>query len=285
MHRRFGRKALKWGPAVAVYALAVAAACFGGAAHASIPGPSGVIHAARSTVVADPFWQSGPASHSTRGTGYSRNWSGYVATTAGKPLTYVTAQWIEPSVTCIGNYPESVVFWVGFDVWKDATVEQGGTMAECDGPTPRYFTWWEMWPTNDIAFLAYVSPGDRIQASVTYKTSGNYVITVSDLTDGRTDSMHPKCASGLVCNRNSAEWIAESPIYLSGLANLPQWNKMVFLDGAASVRPTVDKTTVIAGFPNFPVIMTGADGNRAEPTALGPKGAGFTDKWLSEWPA
>jgi hypothetical protein len=211
---------------------------------------------------------------------YSSNWSGYVATATAK-LSYVSAEWVEPSVSCVGTYPEAAVFWVGLDGWSDDTVEQGGSEAYCDGTTPIYSLWWEMYPTNSIQTAVDIRAGDTVSASVAY-SGGSYRIVVTDLTRGAGLSELEGCAAGLTCARSSAEWIAESPSYGNQLANLPRWTRFGFSQGMASVRPDHAQTSTIAVFPNFPVTMTGAQGDRAVPTALGARGEGFSDTWESE---
>jgi len=51
-----------------------------------------------------------------------------------------------------------------FDGFNNGTVEQAGTAATCSygaDPTPSYYAWWEMYPTNNIQVAPLnVSPGD-----------------------------------------------------------------------------------------------------------------------------
>jgi hypothetical protein len=151
----------------------------------------------------------------------STNWSGYVATHAGVQLVH--ARWVVPAATCTPNDTnfQDTSFWVGIDGWADGTVEQAGTDVSC-GPhstTPTYVAWWEMYPTNAEQPEFAVSPGDHIDASVTF-ANGSYVLTVKDLTTGKSFSRTKKCGAGLTCKRTSAEWIAESPSYGTALADL-----------------------------------------------------------------
>ncbi|HEY7947004.1 MAG TPA: G1 family glutamic endopeptidase [Acidimicrobiales bacterium] len=151
----------------------------------------------------------------TPGVATSPNWSGYVAYPQFGEVSFnqVSAQWIEPAVTC----PRSnawTLFWVGFDGWPktDGTVEQGGTSAQCVNGVPQYSAFYEMWPTMAVTSLFAVSPGDLISAAVVYSTdSGQFQITVSDITSGVSQTMTESCAAGLACARTSAEWVAESP--------------------------------------------------------------------------
>jgi Peptidase A4 family len=107
-----------------------------------------------------------------------------------------------------------VSFWVGLDGNGTPTVEQAGTVAVCgDAAAPLYYkAFWEMYAGADSSGAEpfAVSPGDIIEASVTY-TSGSYVLTLSDLTTGRSFSTTQSCSATVVCKRGTAEWIVERP--------------------------------------------------------------------------
>jgi hypothetical protein len=153
----------------------------------------------------------------------SPNWSGYVAYPSAGYLsspsayegtfTQVSADWIQPSVKC----PQTnawTLFWVGFDGWpsSDAWVEQGGTSARCVKGVPQYSAFYEMWPTGAVTPMFTVKPGDQISADVLYTaTTNQFLITVTDITSGRTQTEAESCASATGCPRTSAEWVAESP--------------------------------------------------------------------------
>jgi Peptidase A4 family len=138
----------------------------------------------------------------------SENWSGYAATSA-KAFTYVHSTYVQPAITCPGVADQWTSNWVGLDGFNDSTVEQDGTDAHCGGTgntTPKYEAWYEMYPANSVNVFA-VHPGDVIDVSVTY-ASGNFGLTVSDLTTGKSATDTAACAS---CARASAEWIIERP--------------------------------------------------------------------------
>ena len=82
-------------------------------------------------------------------------------------MTSVVGSWTEPGVTCTSDEDQEAVFWVGVDGWTNDTVEQAGTVAQCFEGAAYYYTWWEMYPTNDITVVgSTVAPGDQIAASV-----------------------------------------------------------------------------------------------------------------------
>ncbi|HUD36653.1 MAG TPA: G1 family glutamic endopeptidase [Streptosporangiaceae bacterium] len=136
----------------------------------------------------------------------STNWSGYVVTGSG--FTQVSGDWNEPTASC-GSATSLAAFWIGIDGYSSPTVEQAGTLIECYGGTAYQYTWWEMYPTNDIQVVGdTVASGDAIVALITRKGT-SYTLKI-------TDSTHPAnsfkttqtCAD---CDNSSAEWIAEAP--------------------------------------------------------------------------
>lgn len=203
----------------------------------------------------------GPRLPGTEGPGeQSTNWSGYVVTHAG--VTFVHARWVVPATTCKASDPnfQDTSFWIGIDGWNDGTVEQAGTDVRClpNSTTPSYVAWWEMYPTNAEQFVFTVSPGDHIDASVKL-VSGKYVLRVKDITSGQLFSRTQACGNGLTCQRTSAEWVAESPSYSSGLADLANYKTW---------KPTAMTMTVAGGpaatgpatYTYFPVTMVTSGG-------------------------
>ena len=78
----------------------------------------------------------------------STNWSGYADT--GSSFSKVTGSWSEPSASCSSRTTSLAAFWVGIDGYSSDSVEQDGTLIECYRGTAYQYTWWEMYPTNDI---------------------------------------------------------------------------------------------------------------------------------------
>jgi hypothetical protein len=203
----------------------------------------------------------GPRLPGTEGPGAtSTNWSGYVVTHSG--VQFVHARWVVPATTCKAGDPnfQDSTFWVGIDGWSDGTVEQAGTDVSCAprSTTPSYVAWWEMYPTNAVQVVFAVSPGDHIDASVKL-VNGSFVLTVKDLTSGRSFTRTRACGSGVSCKRTSAEWIAESPSYSSGLADLANFKTwkptnmtMTVAGGPAATGP--------ATYTYFPVTMVTSGG-------------------------
>jgi len=158
----------------------------------------------------------------------SSNWAGYAATTTTTgAVSKVTGSWIEPAVTCPSGTSviSLVAFWVGIDGFSSKTVEQTGTLAECSGSVlVGYFTWWELYPLNDIQLVGSVSPGDHISAHVTWNGGSSFTMYIKDTTTGVAFS---KTASQSA-TETSAECIAEAPTSGGTITPLPDFGKVTF---------------------------------------------------------
>jgi hypothetical protein len=208
----------------------------------------------------------------------STNWSGYADTGSG--FSSLSAKWTEPKISnCSTSGPEkAAVFWVGIDGFSSTTVEQGGTGAICGAGTPlTYFTWWEMFPTNNIQAVGVkVKPGDKISASVV-RTGTKYVIKVTDSTTaGNSFTTSPQSCS--TCKNSSAEWIGERPSTSSGPLPLPKFSTWTVT--AAAVKAG-SKSGTIKSFTDNEVTMFNKKGGHvlAQPSALNSAGNSFKDVW------
>ena len=249
------------------------------------------------SAVAAPTPAAAPAQHvastpfTTNPALLSNNWSGYF-TGGAQPFTAVQGEWVQPSIVCTKPLAWTV-FWVGLDGWTDGTVEQAGTSAFCPENTsepPRYFTWWEMFPTNSIqvAPLA-VAPGDAVRASVTYTPStGKFTMTVVNKRTLRHFTQTATCAAELQCERSTAEWIAERPTLNSGqLTALADWGALPYTADKAGNTTRLTTTgkevpvlKAVSTLPMTPVDMVGSTGDTL--AAPGPLARNaFTDTWLA----
>ncbi len=196
-----------------IFTTALAAAALTGAA--CLTGMTGTASAAVTGIpaadnVAHP---GGPmiSASSAGGSGattVSLNWSGY-AVTSNKLFTYVHTTFVEPTITCSGVADQWTSNWSGLDGYNSDTVEQDGTFAHCGGSgntTPKYEAWYELYPAASVNVFA-VHAGDIIDSAVSY-ANGEFTLTISDLSTGKTSSTTAACAS---CARTSAEWIIERP--------------------------------------------------------------------------
>jgi len=207
------------------------------------------------------------------------NWSGYADDNRQHhTYTAVSGTWVQPAVTCPADEDRMVVFWVGLDGFTNSTVEQDGTLAWCYQGSPTYYSWWEMYPTNQIQTVgSTVAPGDRISASVTF-AGGRYSMKVTDATaSANSFTKRAACGSGLVCSNASAEWIAETPSNDRGLWPLPDFGTWK-VTGAKVTSGS--KTGTISSFPDDEITIVGIDGQSLATTkALNGPGTAFSDAW------
>jgi len=200
----------------------------------------------------------------------STNWSGYADTGSG--FSTVTGSWTEPSGKCSGVSEALAAFWVGIDGYSSSSVEQDGTILECYLGGAYQFSWWEMYPTNDIQVVGEsVAAGDHISASVV-RTGTSYRLAVTDSTHtANSFSTTQTCSS---CANTSAEWIAEAPSGSSGvepLANFGTWTE----SGATVVAGSTHG--VISSFTDDEITMIDSSGLvKAQPGSLNSSGNGFS---------
>ena len=176
----------------------------------------------------------------------STNWSGYAVT--GSRFTSVSSSWTEPTAKCSGTAYSS--FWVGLDGDTSNTVEQTGTDADCSGSTPQYYAWYEMYPKYPVNYRNTVKPGDHMSASVTTNGSGSFTLTISDSTQGWSNTTTARLKSAKLA---SAEVIAEAPSSNSGVLPLANFGTVSFSGASAngalltSSTPGLDPITMQSG--------------------------------------
>jgi Peptidase A4 family len=205
----------------------------------------------------------------------STNWSGYADNnSAGNAYSTVTGNWTEPTVTCSGRSESLAAFWVGIDGLTSDSVEQDGTLAECYFGSAYYYTWWEMYPTNDIQVVGEsLRPGDSISASVV-RSGSSYTLKVTDSSrSGDSFTTTQSCSS---CANSSAEWIAEAPSSSTGVLPLSDFHSWT-LSGATV---TSGSAGVISSFPDDELTMVDSSGAvKAQPGPLNSSGNGFSVTW------
>jgi hypothetical protein len=194
----------------------------------------------------------------------STNWSGYAVT--GSTYTSVSASWTEPSVSCSGTAYSS--FWVGLDGDTSSTVEQTGTDADCSGSTPQYYAWYEMYPKYPTNLSGTVKPGDHLSASVTTNGSGAFTLTITDSTQGWTNTTSARLKGAALA---SAEVIAEAPSSRSGVLPLANFGTVNF-SGATVNGTEMDKLSGLD-----PITMASGSTVKAQPSTM--SGGSFSVAW------
>ncbi len=163
----------------------------------------------------------------------SDNWAGYAA--SGGSYTSVSSNWVQPSVSCTGEDTYSS-FWVGIDGDGTDSVEQTGTEADCSGGSAQYSSWYEMYPAYPVTYDDPVNPGDSMSASVTTDGQGNFTLTLTDNTQGWTETQNQYSDSA---QDGSAEVIAEAP-YSNGVLPLSDFGTVDFTGSSVNGSPLGD---------------------------------------------
>jgi hypothetical protein len=196
----------------------------------------------------------------------STNWSGYVATGADGSFTTVTGSWVVPTATCSGATTYSSM-WIGIDGYGGSTVEQDGTDSDCQGATPQYHAWIEMYGDDadshlddgsSVTLPNAVLPGDSMSATVIYG-SGGWTLTIADLTPGdnwsssTTTTWDPSSSSATPLEA-SAEWVVERPELCTentdcNLASLTNFGTAAFSSASATENGTPQSLTALSAFP------------------------------------
>lgn len=220
---------------------------------------------------------------------YSYNWSGYadVASDSGT-FSAVSGNWSVPRVSCTRE-DSLEAQWVGIDGWNDGTVEQDGTLDWCFEGQAYYYTWWEMYPGNDIITVGTtVRPGDQVSASVS-ESSGNYTLTVNDYSrPANSFSTAQSCSNyGYSCADTSSEWIIERPAFSVGLAPLATYGYTGFSNASETANGV---TGSISSYPNaYQIQMVDATDsyqlNQTSPLTSYGRNAGtsFSSVWQNSW--
>jgi hypothetical protein len=204
----------------------------------------------------------------------STNWSGYADT--GSSFSKATGSWTEPGASC-SRSTTYAAFWVGIDGYSSDSVEQDGTLIECYNRTAYQYSWWEMYPTNDIQVVGEtVAAGDSISASVV-RSGDSYTLSVTDSTHSANSFTTTQSCSD--CANSSAEWIAEAPCCTSSGGILPLADFGTWSESGATVTEG-SSSGVISSFTDDELTMVDNSGLvKAQPGALNGSGNGFSVTW------
>ena len=198
----------------------------------------------------------------------SDNWAGYAST--GSSYTSVSSSWTQPSVSC-GSEDTYSSFWVGLDGDGTDSVEQTGTEADCSGGQASYSSWYEMYPADPVTYSDDVEPGDSFTATVTTDGSGDFTLTLTDNTQGWTETQNE---TGSSATGGSAEVIAEAP-YSNGVLPLSDFGTVDFT-GA-----TVDGSAIGDSSPSSIDLVSDGGVTEATTSSLDSSGEDFSVTWES----
>ncbi len=232
----------------------------------------------------------------------SSNWSGYAD--VNDTYNSVAASWTEPTVNCssgggggggllggllggnglgnlLGPGGSAASFWVGLDGYSSSSVEQLGTDSDCNGATPVYYAWWEMYPNpSQVLPSSYpVHPGDQITAWVASNSSGtNFYLAEKDTTAGWSFST-AQTSSGFA--RSSAEVVAEAPSSCSLLfcSEVPLSNFGQISFGNADLIDNSGNNGSLSSFAANEITMASGGRTEAVPSGLSADGRSFSVNW------
>jgi Peptidase A4 family len=214
---------------------------------------------------------TGATAHEVKNQTSSTNWSGYAATGSAGQFNSVSSSWTEPAADCTGSDDEYAAFWVGLDGYNSGSVEQTGTDSDCDGTTPDYYGWYEMYPADPVYFSNPVAPGDSMSASVTFSGTETYTLVLTDSTQDWTQTITEN-ESGL--SRSSAEVITEAPSSESGVLPLADFGTVNY--GGSSANGASMSTLDPTG-----IIIVDSGGNQEDTTSSMDSSGDFSNGWLS----
>lgn len=137
--------------------------------------------------------------------------AGYGVLQGSTTFRYLAASFYVPRLDCT-DVPSSTTtysfHWLGLQNESTAapTEEEVGVEADCNGVTPEYAAWWEMYPNPQQYPGLAIGPGDRVSASVYYdKSTGKFRLTLTDNSTGHGFTRTESCPSGSSCGRPIAE--------------------------------------------------------------------------------
>jgi Peptidase A4 family len=210
----------------------------------------------------------------------SFNWSGYGdgQVSSAPQYTSVSAQWIQPALKCTSE-DRIVVFWSGLDGLTSSTVEQDGTLAQCFQGVAFYYSWWEMYPANNIQVVgSTVKPGDHITAAVTFSATSTYTLAVTDATTTANSFTTNQTCSPSTCTRSSAEVIAERPSSAYGIYPLAQfalWSVTNVTVAPGTITTPAEAEITMRDITNTYTL--------AQPSSYKAATKSFTDKWKNSY--
>ena len=215
------------------------------------------------------MWPGSPKAHLNQDE--STNWSGYAVTGASGAFHSISASWVEPTGTCTSRRSAQYSsFWVGLDGFNSNSVEQTGTDVDCNGRTPVYYGWYEMYPAFPVNYTNTVRPGDHFSASVTFSGTETYTLVLTDSTQGWTHSTVQN-ETGLA--RSSAEVITEAPSSSSGVLPLADFGTVNYSTSSAN-------GTSLGTQSPTQIIMVDNSGKQKDSTSAIASSGAFSNTWI-----
>ena len=206
----------------------------------------------------------------------STNWSGYAVTGSNGAFTSVSASWTQPTATCTSGgrrgSDQYAAFWVGLDGYSSNSVEQTGSDSDCNGRTPDYYGWYEMYPANPVYYTNTVEPGDSMSASVAFSGTDTYTLVLKDNTRGWTQTQSIN-ESGF--DRSSAEVITEAPCCTASGGILPLADF-----GTINYTASTDNGSSMGTQSPTSIVMIDNSGLEKDSTSSMSSSGAFSNTWI-----
>lgn len=211
----------------------------------------------------------------------SSNWGGYAVQTclnspASGAVSDVKGSWVEPAVSCTPGQTAYSAFWVGIDGYSSGTVEQTGTDSDCNSGVATYYAWYEMYPKSSVNFALTIHAKDTISAEVQYQGSGNFVLTLTDVTSGQTSHIAKFLKHA---DRSSAEWIDEAPSG-GGILPLANFGTVDFSQCSATLNG-LQGAIVDPQWQTAEITMSSSGTVKATTSSLTSQDTAFSATWVS----
>jgi hypothetical protein len=198
----------------------------------------------------------------------TENWAGYVST--GGAYTTVSGSWTVPSVVAGTDPVAADATWIGIGGDTSSDLIQVGTqnVVEDGQVTPGSF--YEQLPnTSQTVPNLSVSAGDTITASIKEVATGEWSISIEDITNGESYTNTVAYSS----SESSAEWIEEAPSDGNTIVPLDQFGSVTFTGGSTTEN---GDTVSIAGSNAQSLTMDDEEGQAlATTSALSSSGDSF----------
>lgn len=209
----------------------------------------------------------------------SLNWAGYAVPAKEGTVTSVEGSFIVPHLTCTGQNTY-VALWAGLDGYNDSTVEQAGVLGECNHRKAYYYAWYEFYPSPAVFISGFVvKPGDNILVTVSYIGSGEFSVTLKDVTESESYTVTGSVSGALL---SSAECILERPEVNGHLSTLASFGTAYYGYDYTNIPDTCYATVggVTGPFGSFQsvtgIVMVNYNGAvLASPSPLTPDGSSF----------
>jgi hypothetical protein len=196
------------------------------------------------------------------------NWAGYVST--GGTYTAVSGTWTIPTVTADDNSVSADATWIGIGGITSTDLIQVGTQNLLQNGQITSSTFYEQLPdTSENIPTITVSPGDTVTASISEISSGEWSISIKDMTNGESYSNVEYYDSA----NSSADWIEEAPTDSNGVIPLDKFGSVGFANGSTVENGS---TVSIADSNAEALVMENGEGEALTSTSAITSGGNFT---------